>query len=140
MEYQSDNGAVTDLTKDVIMQNINWVLNGYPAESDCGFAGALGSQESDDTITEAEWLEMLSMFYDGSVSVDSARFMMGRFSDRHHEEILFYSHFYENLYASGPVPSSRYGAGGCVPGRKNRILNGLVRILNKWITLGLRLN
>ncbi len=140
VEYRSHNAQETNLTKDVIMQNINWVLNGYPAESGCGFAGALGSHVSDDNITEAEWLEMLSMFFEGSILVDGARFMTGHYNERHHEEILFYSQFYENLYAGGLVPTSRYGAGGCVPGRKNRILNGLVRILDRWITLGLRLN
>lgn len=108
-----------------IMTHLGYVLNGYPTE----FKGTLESESTADKITEAEWIEILSMIFDFSQKLDAFCLNTGIDSTPFNLESTFYSQIFENQFTGG----------GCVPGRKNRILYRLANLLRQWMTFGYRL-
>ncbi len=113
------------LTKIEIMTHLGYVLNGYPT----GFTTALASQSGGDKVTEAEWVEILSMIFDFSQKLDTFCLNTGIDMTPYNLESNFYGQLYENQFTGG----------GCVPGRKNRIVYRLANLLRQWMTFGSRL-
>jgi len=113
------------LTKIEIMTHLGYVLNGYPT----GFTTALASQSVGDKVTEAEWVEILSMIFDFSQKLDTFCLNTGIDMTPYNLESNFYGQLYENQFTGG----------GCVPGRKNRIVYRLANLLRQWMTFGSRL-
>lgn len=110
-----------------IIKHLGYVLKGYPYPS--LRRGALESEIHLDGVTEAEWLEIISIIFDVSQSIDSFRLNVGIDTTPFNLESTFYQQLYENQFTGG----------GCVPGRKNRILYRLSNILRQWVTFGYRL-
>ena len=109
------------LTKEEILMHLRYVLNGYPA----GFTAPLASTPQEET----EWLEILSMIFDFSQKLDTFRLNTGIDATPYNLESNFYSQLYENQFTGG----------GCVPGRKNRILYRLANLLRQWMMFGYQL-
>ncbi len=110
------------LTHDDILTHLGYVLNGYPT----GFTTALASNLSGDGVSEAEWLEILSMIFDISQKLDTYRINAGIETAPYSLESTFYQQLYENQFTGG----------GCVPGRKNRIIYRLANLLRQWLDFG----
>ncbi len=113
------------LNKSQIMDHLGYILNGYPT----GFTGTIESESSNDKITEAEWVEILSMIFDFSQKLDTFCLNTGIDQTPFNLESNFYSQLFENQHTRG----------GCIPGRKDRILYRLANLLRQWMNFGYRL-
>ena len=114
-----------NLAKVQIMTHLRYVLGGYPGV----FRGPIESESGRDGVTEAEWVEILSMIFDFSQKLDTFRLNTGIDMTPYNLESTFYSQLWENQYTGG----------GCVPGRKNRILYRLANLLRQWMGFGYQL-
>lgn len=113
------------LTKAEIMTHLGYVMNGYPT----GFTTPLASHSGSDKVTEADWIEILSMIFDFSQNLDTFCLNAGIDMTPYNLESNFYSQLWENQFTGG----------GCVPGRKNRVVYRFANLLRQWMTFGYRL-